>query len=135
MSIGASAAADRRRHPRYALYEQARLRPNDWSTVQVGLRDISSHGFRAECDANLKIGGYVVLEVGGIGQVEAKVMWRRNDEIGAQFSRPIALHFCSWISERRSAAHSEGQNDDDDEDLEATLLELLERRAARRATQ
>ena len=128
MSIGASAASDRRRHPRYALYERARLRPNDWSTVQVGLRDISSHGFRAECEVNLKIGGFVMLEVHGIGQVEARIMWRRNAEIGAEFSRPIPLQFCSWLSR-------EEQPLEVDDDSEASLIELLARRAARRAAE
>lgn len=129
MLSNASAAADRRRYPRYPLFERARLRPNDWSTVQIGLRDISSGGFRAECEANLRIGGYVMLEVHGIGQVEAKVMWRRNDEIGAEFSRPISLTHCSWLF-RDELPIIEGSNDD-----EATLMELLARRAARRAAE
>ena len=133
MQIAASAAADRRRHTRYPLFERARLRPNEWSTVQVGLRDISSHGFRAECDVNLKIGGYVTLEINGIGQVEAKVMWRRNDEIGAEFSRPIALNYCSWLRDAAQASATGEANDD--EDIEAQLVELLARRAARRATE
>ena len=132
MQVSASAAADRRRHPRYPLFERARLRPNDWSTVQVGLRDISSHGFRAECDANLKIGGYIMLEVHGIGQVEAKIMWRRNNEIGAEFSRPIALQFCAWLSSQDMVPITAEMSDDD---AEATLIELLARRAARRAAE
>ena len=130
MLSNASAAADRRRHPRYPLFERARLRPNDWSTVQVGLRDISCRGFRAECDANLRIGGYIMLEIHGIGQVEAKVMWRRNDEIGAEFSRPISLHHCSWLSPDEQLTLTAGSNDD-----EASLMELLARRAARRAAE
>ena len=130
MLSNASAAADRRRHTRYPLYERARLRPNDWSTVQIGLRDISSHGFRAECDANLRIGGYIMLEIHGIGQVEAKVMWRRNDEIGAEFSRPISLHHCSWLSPDEALTLTADSNDD-----EASLMELLARRAARRAAE
>jgi hypothetical protein len=132
MSLATSSAADRRRHPRYPLFERARLRPNDWSIVQIGLRDISSHGFRAECNANLRIGGHVMLEVHGIGQVEAKVMWRRNDEIGAEFSRPIALQFCSWLcKDEQPLVLADGANDD----LDASLMELLARRAARRAAE
>ena len=139
MSLGVSAAADRRRHPRYPLYERARLRPNEWSSVQIGLRDISTHGFRAQCEANLKIGGYVVLEVSGIGQVEAKIMWRRNEEIGAEFARPIALQYCCWLRDERPTAPADGGGNDDqemeDEHLEAALMDLLARRAARRASE
>jgi hypothetical protein len=130
MQIAASAAADRRRHPRYSLYERARLRPNDWSTVQIALRDISCQGFRGECEANLKIGGFVMLEVNGIGQVEAKIMWRRNEEIGAQFARPIMLDHCGWMREKLRAVSNET-----DERLEDSLIEQLARRAARRAAE
>ena len=128
MSIGASAAADRRRHPRYPVYERARLRPNDWSSVQVGVRDISTHGFRAECEANLKIGGYVSLEVHGIGQVDARIVWRRNEEVGAQFARPISLSHCAWVREAMTPTAPPP-----DPAIEETLIELLARRAARRA--
>jgi hypothetical protein len=131
MQLGASAAADRRRHPRYPLFERARLRPNDWSTVQVGLRDISSGGFRAECDANLKIGGYVILEVTGIGEVEAKVMWRRNAEIGAEFARPIGLQYCGWLHNCEEPPKPREPS----AKIEDTLIELLARRAARRVTE
>lgn len=129
--IGSSAAADRRRYPRYPLFERARLRPNDWSTVQVEVRDISSHGFRAGCEANLKIGGYVMIEVHGIGQVEAKVMWRRNDEIGAEFARPISLQYCGWLHNCEAAAAAAEPSPH----IEDTLIDLLARRAARRATE
>ena len=129
--IGASAAADRRRHPRYPLFERARLRPNDWSTVQVEIRDISSHGFRAGCEANLKIGGYITLEVNGIGQVEAKVMWRRNDEVGAEFARPISLQYCGWLHNCEAVAAGVEPSTH----IEDTLIDLLARRAARRAVE
>ena len=129
--IGASAAADRRRHPRYPLFERARLRPNDWSTVQVEIRDISSHGFRAGCEANLKIGGYITLEVNGIGQVEAKVMWRRNDEVGAEFARPISLQYCGWLHNCEGV----GAEVEPSAHIEDTLIDLLARRAARRAVE
>ena len=131
MQVAASAASDRRRHPRYPLFERARLRPNDWSTVQIVLRDISSHGFRAGCEANVKIGGYVSLEVNGIGQVEAKVMWRRNDEIGAEFARPISLQYCGWLHNCEAAQRVEAPS----AHIEDTLIDLLARRAARRATE
>ena len=128
MLTSASRHEDRRRHPRYRVGERTRLRPNEWSSIQVGLLDISSHGFRAECEANLKIGGYVSLEVHGICQVDAKVVWRCNDEVGAQFARPIRLDHCAWVREPiRPAA------DEPDAAIDETLIELLARRAARRA--
>ena len=130
MLTSASRHQDRRRHPRYRVGERTRLRPNEWSSIQVGLLDISSHGFRAECEANLKIGGYVSLEVHGIGQVDAKVVWRHNEEVGAQFARPIRLDHCAWVREPIPAP---APADEPDAAIDETLIELLARRAARRA--
>lgn len=127
MLSSASRHEDRRRYPRYRVGERTRLRPNEWSSIQVGLLDISSHGFRAECEANLKIGGYVTLEVHGIGQVEAKIMWRESEQVGAQFARPISLDHCAWMRELIPAPG------DDAAPVEETLIEMLARRAARRA--
>jgi hypothetical protein len=120
---------ERRRHPRFRLDASARLRPNDWSTVQVGMLDISSHGFRARCAANLKIGGYVTLEVNGIGQVDAKILWRHAEEVGARFSRPISLDYCSWVREPLDAV-KENAGEVADEDLFEQLARRAERRAA-----
>ena len=127
MSVGAASAAERRRQPRYRLEERARLRPNEWSTVQVELLDISSTGFRALCDANLKIGGYVTLEIHGIGSVEAKIVWRNDTMVGAQFDRPIKLDYCAWVRVPLDTGHEA----DDGE----TLMEMLRRRAVRRAAE
>ena len=128
MLSSASRHEDRRRYPRYRVGERTRLRPNEWSSIQVGLLDISSHGFRAECEANLKIGGYVTLEVHGIGQVEAKIVWRQSEQVGAQFARPISLDHCAWVREPIAAPEDEAAPA-----IDETLVELLARRAARRA--
>ena len=123
-----SCLEDRRQFPRYRLDHNTRLRPNDWSTVQVGMVDISTHGFRFECDANLRIGGYVTLELHGIGLVEARIVWRRGEQLGAQFARPIPLDHCAWVGEPLTDEHQLALPAPDE-----NLLELLARRAARRA--
>ena len=127
MSTGVASAAERRRQPRYRLEERARLRPNEWSTVQAELLDISSTGFRACCDANLKIGGYVTLEINGIGPAEARIVWRHEDMVGAQFLRPIKLDYCAWVR-----VPVETVQDPDDPE---TLMEMLRRRAIRIAAE
>ena len=119
---------ERRRHPRYALDARARLRPNDWSTVQVEMLDISTHGFRAHCEANLRIGSVVTLEVNGIGQVDARILWRHAGEIGCRFTRPITLEFCAWLRDPLGAAPDAAPQVPDED-----LFEMLARRAARRA--
>jgi len=127
MRTGVASAAERRRQPRYRLEERARLRPNEWSTVQVELLDISSTGFRAACDANLKIGGYVTLEINGIGPAEAKIVWRSDAMVGAQFLRPIKLDYCAWVRVPVETVQ-------DPHDPE-TLMEMLRRRAIRLAAE
>jgi hypothetical protein len=103
---------------RVALDESARLRPNDWSSLEVRMIDLSSSGFRARCEARLQKGGPVSLDVPGIGTVEAQVEWQRDDVFGARFFQPIDIARCTWSAQER----------------ESSLAQLLvERAAARRA--
>jgi len=85
-----------RREERINVDEPARLHPNDWSSVEVRLLDLSANGFRAECDARVPAGSCVALEVPGRGRVTAYVTWRRGDRFGAQFADPIDLDRCGW---------------------------------------
>lgn len=87
---------DRRELPRQALERVAKLSPNEWSSIQVTLVDLSEHGFRVRCDAMLRVGSFVLIGIAGIGQVSAKVIWRRDGEFGAKFIRPLNLQHCEW---------------------------------------
>ena len=85
-----------RRAERKPLDEAARLRPNDWSSVEIHMADISELGFRAACEARLPVGGPVTLDVPGIGGVDAQVEWQRDGEFGARFLSPLRLEHCDW---------------------------------------
>ncbi len=107
-----------RRAERLPLDAETRLRPNSWSSLQIKMLDLSASGFRAECEARLKPGGTVSLDVPGIGSVDAQVEWRRDDQFGARFFAPIELASCQWTFR----------------DRHHTLARLLvERAAAKRA--
>ena len=107
-----------RRAERLPLDAETRLRPNSWSSLQIKMLDLSSSGFRAECEARVKPGGSVSLDVPGIGAVDAQVEWQRGNQFGARFFAPIELKSCQWTLRDR---HS-------------TLARLLiERAAAKRA--
>ena len=107
-----------RRAQRLPLDAETRLRPNSWSSLQIRMLDLSESGFRAECEARVKRGGSVSLDVPGIGQVEAQVEWQRGDQFGARFFAPIELDCCQWAFPDRNR----------------TLARLLvERAAAKRA--
>ena len=85
-----------RRETRTAVDEPARLHPNEWSSLEVRLLDISPNGFRAECEARVLAGSPVRLEIPGIGVVQAHVIWRRGNRFGAQFDESIDMDRCDW---------------------------------------
>ncbi|HEY0130341.1 MAG TPA: PilZ domain-containing protein [Allosphingosinicella sp.] len=85
-----------RQSERLPLDAETRLRPNSWSSLQIKMLDLSTSGFRAECDAKVKPGGSVSLDVPGIGSVDAQVEWQRGDQFGARFFAPIELKACQW---------------------------------------
>ena len=84
-----------RRSERIAVDEAARLKPNDWSSLEGRLVDLSEAGFRAECAATILCGSPIRIDLPGIGETEAQVTWRRSGEIGGQFIRPMDLSRCT----------------------------------------
>ncbi len=109
-----------RREKRLPLDEPARLHPNDWSSLEVRVLDLSSNGFRAECEARVTVGSCVTLELPGIGSELAYVTWRRGDRFGAKFRQPVSIDRCGWsrlshqaglarMLVERAAARSVGQ--------------------------
>jgi hypothetical protein len=89
---------ERRKVERIPIEKPARLRPNDWSRVGIHVLDVSTAGFRASADVQLRPGGYLSLEVPGVGIVDAKVIWQQSREFGAQFLRPLPLDHCAWTN-------------------------------------
>lgn len=76
--------------------QAARLHPNNWSSIEVRVMDISANGFRAECDARILVGTAVTLEVEGVGPLRARITWRRGARFGARFELPADLAGCAW---------------------------------------
>jgi hypothetical protein len=123
MAEAASFVFDRRRARRIPLERAARLQPNEWSTIAVDLVDLSAEGFRVRCDAILRVGGYVALEVAGLGRVEARVIWQHHGEFGAKFVRPIDPAHCEWLKDVVEAPPAA------DEPLEPALSDVREQLA------
>ena len=107
-----------RQSERLPVDAETRLRPNSWSSLQIQMLDLSASGFRAECEARVRPGSSVSLDVPGIGAVDAQVEWQRGDQFGARFFAPIEIESCQWTFRERHP----------------TLARLLiERAAAKRA--
>jgi hypothetical protein len=85
----------------------ARLKPNDWSSIEVRIVDLSRTGFRAESDARVQVGGCVSIEVPGVGAVQAQVEWQREGCFGARFVEPVDLAACGWTPKRRAPVLAE----------------------------
>ena len=93
-----------RKAERLPVDEATRLKPNDWSSIEVRMVDLSPLGFRASCEARIMPGSCVSLDIPGIGDVLAQVEWRRDNEFGARFVTPIILAACRWrFAQRRGA--------------------------------
>lgn len=93
-----------RKAERLSLDAETRLRPNSWSSLQIRMLDLSATGFRAECEARVRPGGSVSLDIPGIGAVEAQVEWQRGDQFGARFYAPIEPKSCQWTFRERHHA-------------------------------
>jgi hypothetical protein len=74
------------------------MRPQSWYAVEVNVCDLSSSGFMAECPQPVRIGGYVSLDVPGIGPVQAQVRWQLGGRMGGLFLDPISLSKCEWTA-------------------------------------
>jgi hypothetical protein len=92
-----------RRSERVPVDETTRLRPNEWSSLEVRIVDLSEDGFRAECEATILCGSPIRIDLPGLGETAAQVTWRRRGEIGARFTVPIDLSRCT-IAKASSAA-------------------------------
>ena len=90
-----------RRAERMPLDESTRLRPNEWSSLEIRMIDLSSCGFRANCEARLRPGSCVSLDIPGVGAVDAQVEWQRDDMFGARFFQPIDVASCTWTARER----------------------------------
>ncbi len=80
-----------RKTERIIVDTAARLHPNGWCSLEVRLLDCSEGGFRACCEARVRIGDEVTLELPGAEPAKAWVSWRRGKEFGARFVQPFPL--------------------------------------------
>jgi hypothetical protein len=94
-----------RRTARFDLSEvKADMSPQDLYKVEVRIRNVSTAGFMAECAATVRIGSLVLLDIPGIGAVQAQVRWQIGLQMGGMFLDPISLKCCEWTAEKANAA-------------------------------
>jgi len=87
-----------RRGDRHPVEGSSKLRSQNWFSVEIAIRNVSTCGFMAECNEPVSIGSYVSLDVPGIGPVHAQVRWQIGRRMGGMFLDPINLHRCEWTA-------------------------------------
>lgn len=73
---------------------------SSWYSIEVKICDVSQCGFKAECADSVQIGSLMILDVPGIGEVQAQVRWQLGSRMGGMFLDPISLNRCEWIAVR-----------------------------------
>lgn len=74
---------------RAAFRIAATLRDRASNKFSVQLIDLSVTGFQAEAHPSLDPGAIVWLTIPGMQGLEATIMWRRRQVVGARFNQPL----------------------------------------------
>jgi hypothetical protein len=74
---------------RVSLMLDVGLRRSAAQKAKVALRDISTHGFRAEIFERIFPDERLWLKLPGLEGWQARVAWVRGDEIGCEFVQPL----------------------------------------------
>jgi hypothetical protein len=77
------------RERRIALRQQSKLIDSAGVTYPAVLTDVSSGGFRVECNQLLRIGEYVVLQSGRNRMVRGQIRWADGHTAGGVFLDPV----------------------------------------------
>ena len=82
---------ERRRHSRFGVELDARVRELGAEGVEARIVNISESGFMAETDGHFDVGTRVWLMLPGRGRANAVVKWVAGEKVGAEFAAPISL--------------------------------------------
>lgn len=83
------AGCDARRDARVEAAAEVGLRALGSNGVDAQLINISSLGFMAKTDAEIRPGSRVWLTLPGVSRVNALVVWSKGGKLGGEFAAPI----------------------------------------------
>jgi hypothetical protein len=89
MSDRMETGAVERRSGRIKIVLPAGFRRPGAHRAAIEVRDLSTHGFRAEVFERLSPDEKLWLKLPGVEGWEARVAWVRGDEIGCEFLQPL----------------------------------------------
>lgn len=61
----------------------------DGAELSVRVCNLAPGGLRGASALHLTVGELLILQLGALGRVEARVIWARGFDFGAAFERPI----------------------------------------------
>ena len=109
---------ERRGEPRYIVIVEGGLRNASGSAQPVEIFNLSASGCRFRSTRQLAEGDFLTLKVGPVGALDAKVVWREDDNHGVQFEQPlhpaVLDHVRLFLSEN-PALYVEGEGSEGDE--------------------
>ena len=83
-------SAERRDHHRRIVDSDSTLRDPNGRPLSVLVRDLSAHGFAAECNEELVVGTTITLGLPGFGSAQAVIVRRDDKSYGCQFVEQLA---------------------------------------------
>lgn len=101
--LSTSAEGPRPRLPRIEVDSSITLREGA-STYRLRSCDISQGGMKLNCATPLAVGSDVVVTLAGIEPQPGVVRWARDDQMGVEFNRLLALPtLVGWLREQRGS--------------------------------
>lgn len=89
-----------RRAERTPVDIDTRMRALGSTGNDVHIHNLSTHGFMAEADEIYAVGDYVWLKLRGVGEINARIVWRDCFRYGCEFVTPLEASQCAAAIER-----------------------------------
>jgi hypothetical protein len=91
-----------RKAQRVSVHATPSLRRSGYNKVAVSLLDLSTSGFKIETFGGIPAGASVWITLPGLSALEAKVVWSRWDQVGAEFINPLHSAILDAVVRRSS---------------------------------
>lgn len=92
--LGAWPEFHERRAERVPVDIDTRMRALGATGHDVHIHNLSTHGFMAEADEIYPVDSYVWLKLPGVGEINARIVWRDCFRYGCEFVTPLASAQC-----------------------------------------
>lgn len=90
IALKQGATIETRREDRHLVHVAGAYRARQSGSRQIWIKDVSEYGCRFfDKFSVLRVGTEVLLKLGNIGPIEARIRWREGSIVGAEFDQPL----------------------------------------------